>query len=331
MSSPTSGSGQVAFSSEGTHAFVPGASASAANSIDWLTREGRVSVLRGTKAEWAQPRFSPDGQKLALTINDGKRRNIWVYDMSRDTLTQLTLDAGDDSLPVWTPDGKRIVFGSDRAKPGIRNLYWVNADGTGEVTRLSDSPDDQRPYSWHPSGKFLAFVDARGKAADLMILPMTGDAAHGFSPGTPTTFLTTTSGAFAPMFSPDGRFIAYFSDEAGSGVSDVNVRPFPGPGGKWRVSTVGGIWPRWSRAAPELMFVSLYKVMFAPFAVKGIHSSRTSAGSGRPRAFGNSSVVLRTTSTRTANGSPRRWTGRSSRITSCSCPTSSITCGRSRR
>ena len=242
MSSPTSGSGQVAFSSEGTHAFVPGASASAANSIDWLTREGRVSVLRGTKAEWAQPRFSPDGQKLALTINDGKRRNIWVYDMSRDTLTQLTLDAGDDSLPVWTPDGKRIVFGSDRAKPGIRNLYWVNADGTGEVTR-----------------------------------------------------------------------------------------PFPGPGGKWRVSTVGGIWPRWSRAAPELMFVSLYKVMFAPFAVKGIHSSRTSAGSGRPRAFGNSSVVLRTTSTRTANGSPRRWTGRSSRITSCSCPTSSITCGRSRR
>ena len=269
LSSPSSGSAQVAFSSEGTLAYVPGAMSSEANPIDWLTREGKVSVLRGTKAEWEQPRFSPDGQKLALTIDNAKQRDIWVYDVSRDTLTQLTFDPGNDSHPVWTPDGKRIVFASDRAKIGIRNLYWVNADGTGEMTRLSESPDDQRPSSWHPSGKFLAFVAAHGKTLDLWILPMIGDAAHGFSPGSPTTFPATTSSAFAPMFSPDGRFIAYSSYEADGGLADVYVRPFPGPGGKWRVSAEGGSWPLWSRTAPELLFVNLYKVMFAPFEVKG--------------------------------------------------------------
>ena len=107
--------------------------------------------------------FSPDGQKLAIDISDGKQRDIWVYDWARDTLTQLTFDPGDDRLPVWTPDGRRIVFASDRAKPGTYNLYWVNADGTGEVTRLTDSPEDAvRGSSWHPSGRFLAFhADSR--------------------------------------------------------------------------------------------------------------------------------------------------------------------------
>jgi serine/threonine-protein kinase len=268
-SSPSSGGAQVAFSSEGTLAYVRGANDSVATSIDWMTRDGKTSVLRATKAEWVHPRFSPDGRKLALDIDDGKQRDIWVYDLERETLRQLTFDSGNDALPVWTPDGKRIVFGSDRARPGIRNLYWVNADGTGEVTRLTDSADDQRPFSWHPSGKFLAFVAIGANQGDLLVLPMDGDAAMGLSPGKPTTFLATPAGEFGPQFSPDGRFIAYFSDEAHGVGYDVYVRPFPGPGGPWRISTGDGIWPRWSRVAPELLFVSGHKVMFARFAVKG--------------------------------------------------------------
>ena len=153
---PGIGSASVAFSADGTLVYVPGSAQSNANSIDWMTRDGKTSTLRAAKAGWANPRFSPDGQKLAMDMTDGKQRDIWVYDWARDTLTQLTFDAGNDRYPVWTPDGKRIVFGSDRAKQGVLNLYWVNADGTGEPTRLTDSPNSQQPVSWHPSGKFLA-------------------------------------------------------------------------------------------------------------------------------------------------------------------------------
>ena len=251
MSSASSGGAQVAFSSEGTLAYVPGATTSnLSNPIDWLTRDGKTSVLRATKAEWVHPRFSPDGRKLALDIDDGKQRDVWVYDLARDTLTQLTFDSGADAIPVWTPDGKRIVFASDRAKPGTRNLYWVNADGTGEVKRLTDSADDQRPMSWHPSGKFLMFVAVGANTGDLLVLPMNGDAAIGFSPGKPTTFLATPSGEFGPQFSPDGRFIAYFSNEAGGSGYDVYVRPTQAPAarGESRRATAPGLDGRAPRA-----------------------------------------------------------------------------------
>jgi Tol biopolymer transport system component len=264
------GGAQLAVSAEGTLVYVPGVAATATNPIDWLTRDGKTSVLRATKADWVNPRFSPDGQKLALQIFDGKQNDIWVYEWARETFTQLTFDPGQDRYPVWTPDGRRIVFASDRAKPGVFNLYGVNADGTGEVTRLTDSPDLQAPWSWHPSGKFLAFYAVRGATgADLMILPMEGDAARGWTPGKPTMFLGTPASEYDPVFSPDGRFIAYYSNEA-SGAFDVYVRPFPGPGGPWRISIAGGSDPRWSATTHELLYVNPEgKVMTAPYAVVG--------------------------------------------------------------
>ncbi len=263
---PDTGGVQLSFSLDGTLVYVPGSAVTGIQPIDWMTRDGQTSVLRATAADWVQPRFSPDGQKLALSVSDGKQRDIWVYEWARDTLTQLTFDPGQDQYPVWTPDGRRIVFASDRAKTGISNLYWVNADGTGEVARLTDSPSSQAPGSWHPSGKLLAF----GTGGDLMVLPMTGDAARGWTPGAPTVFLSTPAGEGAPMFSPDGRWLAYNSNE--SGTPQVYVRPFPGPGGTWRVSTDGGMLARWSAATRELLFMTeAYpaKVMVAPFAVNG--------------------------------------------------------------
>ena len=140
---PNTGGAKLAVSSEGTLVYVPGTAVSGARPIDWLTRDGKAAVLRATNALWSNPRFSPNGEKLALDISDGKQRDIWVYDWARDTLTQLTFDPGEDRFPVWTPDGRRIVFASDRAKAGTFNLYWANADGTGEVTRLTDSPESQ--------------------------------------------------------------------------------------------------------------------------------------------------------------------------------------------
>ena len=288
-----SGGAQLAVSSDGTLVYMPGAGPTRANSTDWMTREGKTSVLRATKAAWSNPRFSPDGQKLALEISDGKQSDIWVYEWARDTLTQLTFDAGQDQFPTWTPDGRRIVFASDRAKTGISNLYWVNADGTGDVTRLTDSSDSHLFPAWHPDGKFLAFNAIRpGTGNDLMILPMERDGARGWTPGKPTAFLGTPASEAYPMFSPDGRWIAYQSNEAaGSRNNDVYVRPFPGPGGKWRVSTEGGLFPHWSATAHELLFTTTQgNVMFAPYAVVG-----DSFRAEKPQVWSPTSILNRVT------------------------------------
>jgi Tol biopolymer transport system component len=260
------GAARLSVSTEGTLVYVPGAAADQANPVNWMTRDGKMSVLRATKVIWANPRFSPDGQRLALDIFDGQR-NIWVYEWARDTPTQLTFGSL-AHFPVWTPDGRRVTFASDRDK-AVGNLYWVNADGTGDVTRLTNSPNAERAYSWHPSGKFLAFQANRpGTGWDLMILPIEGDAARGWAPGTPTVFLSTSAAEQAPMFSPDGRWIAYQSNEA-SGRFEVYVRPFPGGDGKWRVSTDGGTEPRWSASTQELLFLNRGRVMVASYTVAG--------------------------------------------------------------
>ncbi len=266
--STNAGSAQVGFSSEGTLVYKPGVEGVGTNPIDWMTRDGTTSVLREAKADWSNPRFSPDGRMLALDITNGKQRHIWVYELARDTLTQLTFDPGEDHAPVWTPDGRRIVFASDRAKAGVPNLYWVNADGTGVVTRLTDSPHTQRAFSWHPSSRFLAFQENRGdttggQGLDLMILPMEGGAGRGWTPGKPTVFLGTQAGGMFPMFSPDGRWIAYVS------TSSVFVRPFSGAGGPWRVGG-GAVGPRWSTTTHELLFQdATFRLMSVPYAVVG--------------------------------------------------------------
>jgi serine/threonine-protein kinase len=266
------GAAQVAFPTDGTLVYVPGAAAATAHAIDWMTRDGKTSTLRAVRAIWANPRFSPDGQRLALDISDGPQRDVWVYEWARDSLTRLAFDPGDDYRPAWTPDGQRIVFSSDRAKPGTNNLYWVNADGTGEVTRLTESPESQTAYSWHPGGRFLAFhanrSDGSATSLDLMILPMEGDATRGLSPGKPTVFLSTPALEVSPIFSPDGRWIAYSSSESGRGL-DVYVRPFPGPGGKWRISTAGGSHAHWSATSHELLYQSQGQILFAPYSVVG--------------------------------------------------------------
>jgi dipeptidyl aminopeptidase/acylaminoacyl peptidase len=257
---------QFSVSANGTLVYLPGQSINRGVPINWLDRDGKTTPLRAVPANWHDLLLASDGRRLALQIVDGTV-DIWVYEWARDRLTRLTFDPS-TYKPVWTPDDRRIAFGSTGADKSTRNLYWKLADGTGVEQRLTESNNTQSPASWHPSGKFLAFEEQTEQTSwDLMILPLEGDNASGWKPGRPTVFLNTPFAEHEPMFSPDGRWLAYSSNETGR--SEVYVRPFPGPGGKWQISTAGGAFPTWSRTKHELFYGNNGQIMVAPYEVEG--------------------------------------------------------------
>ena len=287
-SNANTGGAQFAVSASGTLVYLPGQSTSTGFPIHWMDHEGKTTPLRATPANWFNPVFAPDGRRLAVDILDGNGRDVWVYEWARDTLTRLTFDPTDDRKPVWTPDGRRIVFASTRADKSTTNLYWQRADGTGDAQRLTESKNQQFPASWHPSGKFLAFEEINPQTGyDLMILPMEGDEASGWKPGKPTVFLNSPFAEREPMFSPDGRWLAYVSNETGR--NEVYVRPFPGPGGKWQISIAGGDYPTWSRAKRELFYGAPNgQIMIASYAVEG-----DSFRAEKPRLWSDGRFVAR--------------------------------------
>ncbi len=249
---PSSGGAQFAFSREGTLVYQRGESLG--TPIQWMDREGKLQPLRAAPGVYNRVRFSPDGQRLALDITAERNRDVGVYEWARDNLVRLTFDPSQDQSPVWTPDGQRIAFFSARADRATQGLYWQRVDGTGEAERLTEGKNLQVEASWHPTGKFLAFQEhnPQTKSLDILILPLEGDEASGWKPGKPTVFLNGPFSEVWAEFSPDGRFLAYSANE--SGRFEVYVRPFPGPGGKWQVSTTGGRWTTWSRSRRELFY-----------------------------------------------------------------------------
>jgi serine/threonine-protein kinase len=263
------GGAQFAVSPGGTLVYVPGQRVETDAPVVWMNREGKTTPLRTKVANWANPAFAPDGRQLAMYINDGTQSDIWIYDVVRDALARFTFEPSDESIAAWTADGRRIAFASNRADKSVTNLYWQRADGTGEVQRLTESTNAQIPTSWHPSGRFLAFFETTQKTRnDLMILPMEGNEAAGWKPGKPTVFLSTPFSEAFPIFSPDGRWLAYTSNE--SGRNEIYVRPFPGPGGKWQISAAGGSLARWSRVRNEVFFEATdNRLMVASYKVEG--------------------------------------------------------------
>jgi len=264
------GGAQFAVSASGTAVYLPGSNLSAGWPIQWIDRGGKTTPLRVTPANFLNPLFAPDGRRLAMQIADGGMPNdIWIYEWARDILTRLTFDPAQDLKPVWTPDGRRVVFASSRTNQVATNLFWQKADGTGDTQRLSESEQFQQPSSWDPSGTLLAFEQLNAATGwDSMLLPMAGDEASGWRPGQPTVFLNSPFHEIEAMFSPDGRWLAYASNE--SGRYEIYVRPFPGPGGKWQISADGGVTPTWSRAARELVYgTPTGQIMVAAYVVEG--------------------------------------------------------------
>jgi Tol biopolymer transport system component len=257
---------QFSFSETGNLAYVAGGGAGQNVSIYWMDREGKFTPLREAPGGYYDPVFSPDGKRLALEINEGKRSDIWVYDWERDTLTRLTFAGENNVFPVWTPDGQRIAY-SSQEKGGVLNLWWIRADGAGDAQRLSESKSPQYAGSWRPDGKVLAFGE-QTLNFDIVTLSIEGNEKSGWKPGEPKPFLSSPFSEQSAVFSPDGRWLAYHSNE--SGIYQVYVRPFPGPGGKWQISTPSGIVPKWSRNGKELFYRTAdNKIMVVTYTASG--------------------------------------------------------------
>jgi Tol biopolymer transport system component len=254
---PVDGAAHFTFSRTGNFAYVPGRGATQNVSVYWMDRTGKFTPLRAIPGEYLRPAFSADGKRLALQINVGKRADIWVYEWARDTLTRLTFGGDANISPVWTPDSQRITYSSVERR-GEYDLYWKRADGAGDALCLTQSKIPKLYPSWRPDGKVLAFAQASpGGHWNIMTMTMEGDERSGWKPGEPKPFLNNNN-AFdivSPAFSPDGRWLAYDSFE--SGRNEIYVTPFPGPGGKWQISTGGGFFPKWSRNGKELFYRTL--------------------------------------------------------------------------
>ena len=250
VSSNNTAGGNFALSFTGTLIFKSGKDDRASNRISLIDSAGNSKPLHAAQGAYRTPRLSPDGKRLALSLGGaaGANWDIWVKDLDRDTPSRLTFLAGLNSNPVWTPDGKNIVFRNDQG------LNWIRADGAGEAQRFTTSIFAEFPTSISPDGKRLAFY-AQGTTGslDLFTSHIGGDPAQP-KLGKPELFLGTPFTEVYPEFSPDGRWLAYESNE--SGTYEIYVRPFPGPGGRWQISTGGGYAPQWTKDGRELFYVA---------------------------------------------------------------------------
>jgi len=253
-----------------TLAYISGHGETPKVAIYWMDREGKFQPLRETPAGYRQPAFSPDGRRLAVEVREGRTSDLWVYDLERDTFTRLATDAGG---PAWTRDGQRIAYYAVADKNGEPNLYWKRADGTGDAQRLTVSKDYQFPFSWTPDGRTLAFTEfnsSGGTNWDVMTLSLEGDEKSGWKPNEPKPFANTPFNEGYPDFSPDGHWLAYDSTE--SGIFEVYVRPFRGPGARWQISSGGGTFPKWSKNGKELFYrtgAPDSRIMVVTYSVSG--------------------------------------------------------------
>jgi len=260
------GLGQLDFSRTGTLVYRKSGEDTGLLTIAWIEGAGKTEPLLAKPGVYGRPILSPDGQRLALEVTEGPGKDIWAYDWQRDTMTRLTF-SGDVNNPVWSPDGRYIVFWAVGG-----GMPVTRADGAGKPQPLTQSKNNQIPWSFTPDGRRLAFQELDSKASfDLWTVPIESDGA-GLHAGKPEVFLQTPADERSPSFSPDGRWLAYASNE--SGMFQIYVRAFPDNGGKWQISNSGGIYPMWSRgtlgAGHDLFFETLDNhIMAAAYTVKG--------------------------------------------------------------
>jgi eukaryotic-like serine/threonine-protein kinase len=267
LQSPTSGVAQYSISATGSLVYIPGGVQATQYRLVWVNRNGAEQPVAAPARPYVFPRLSPDGRRLAVTLQ-GQEVQLWLYDLSRETLTRFAFEGKINSNPVWTPDGKRIAFNSN--KEGPINLFWQLADGSGGLERLTTSEYLHFPMSWSPNGQVLAFVEVTPTTGyDLWTLGLGDRKAQ--------PFLRTQFNESVPQFSPDGRWLAYISNETGRW--EIYVQPYPSSGGKWQISTEGGAEPVWNRNGRELFYRNGDKMMAVDIA------TQPSFTAGKPRVL----------------------------------------------
>ena len=267
LQSPISGAAQYSFSATGTLVYVSGGVQSAQSRLVWVHRDGTEQPLGAPAHPYFNPRVSPNGRQVAVTVTD-KDAQIWLYDLLRETFTRFTFVGNVNNSPVWTPDGKRIAFNSNSNTKGQLNIFWQPADGSGGMERLTTSEFIQAPVSFSRDGQLLWFLEINPATGfDIWVMQASDRKAQ--------PFLRTPFNESVPQLSPDGRWLAYISTE--SGRYEIYVQPYPGPGGKWQISTEGGTEPLWNPNGRELFYRSGNKMMAVDI------SNQPSFVAGKPR------------------------------------------------
>ncbi len=233
-----------ALSDQGTLVYIP---TNAASRLVWVDRDGRTQRVTEIQRNFHEPRLSPDGTRLSVTVRDEAGvRNIWIYEIAREILTPFTVE-GDNSRAIWSLDGQRLLFGSERGG-SLTNIFWMPIDGSVEAEQLKASENRQFPTSWSSNG-LVAYVELAGgvRASDILVLPFEGERE-------PEKVLSTRYEERNAIFSPSGRWMAFTSNR--SGQTEVYVKPYPGQGGIVPISTDGGLEPVWARSGKELFYRS---------------------------------------------------------------------------
>ena len=231
------------------------------NQLTWFDRSGKQLGTVDPPAAYSRLRLSPDEKRVAVERSDSPAyyRDIWLIELARGVASRLTSDPTEDSFPVWSPDGGRIAFSSNRE--GQFNLYQKLSSGAGGDEELLKSAEAKFMLDWSPDGRFILYrTPGRKTRADVWVLPLFGDRK-------PFPFLQTNFAETWARFSPDGRWVAYVSDE--TGTDEVCVREFQGSGDTWHVSTGGGSFPRWRRDGKELFYNSGGKLMAVDVKASG--------------------------------------------------------------
>ncbi|MEZ5317171.1 MAG: protein kinase [Vicinamibacterales bacterium] len=257
------GTPHFAVSPRGTLVYMPSRPALDRRSVVWVARDGTETPLAVEPQAFTRASVSPDGTRVALAVASPENRDIWVFDTARGTLMRLTVDPATDTAPVWAPDNRRVAFRSERAGGGI---FIAPADGSGPVERLtsSDGPGRpaQTPYAFTPDGRQLVFAELRSYTDQGLGVVTLDD---------PPVAATLLDGPFAearPALSPDGRWLAYQSDE--SGRFEIYLRPYPSvEQQRIQVSRQGGSSARWSRDGRELFYFDGTSMVSVPIAPLG--------------------------------------------------------------
>lgn len=249
------GFADYSFSESGELVYVPSGAEVEKSDMVWVDRAGKAEALEAPPRAYANPSISPDGQRAAVSIESASPgdSDIWIYDFARHTLTKVTYGFF-NFAPVWTPDGRKLVFRS-RDAAGARAISWVPADGSGPPERLLSTELPATPGSWLPDGSAMVYYQgAPGREVESRVFPIQEIPAGAESK--PRVILKK---AIQPQLSPDGRWLAYVSGAGGG--AQVYVQPFPSLVGKWQISADGGNAPRWARSGRELFYRNGDKMM----------------------------------------------------------------------